>query len=132
MELADDIFTVWTGIVTPEKPFVVTTSDDAILSITNLCIYPTEETKTSGRVLLYVKVNDQPEVCLVPFTLGSFESTSIDFQIDSGDVATFNIKGAKANIHMIGNLRNVFEVKTEGAGEPLIDLHENENVQKAE
>ena len=121
MQLPEDITTAWSGLVTPERPFVVEVADDSALFITNLCVSPLEDTPNSGRVLLYVQFNEQQNVCLVPFNLGSFESTQISVNLFPGDKATFTIKGAKANISLIGYLINSFEAKTTGGGNCQID-----------
>ena len=121
MQLPDEIVTAWMGIATPSQPFTVESGENNVLFITNLCLSLYEDSPKTGRVLLNVQYNDKPEVCLVPFTIGAFESTQIDLTITPLDKVKFTVKGAKADVHMIGYLDNAFEVKTQGGGDTRIE-----------
>lgn len=121
MQICDECDTIWTGIATPNEPFEVFTTEESMLTITNLCVYPTEETPKTGRVLLYVRVNDGEEVCVAPFTLGSFESMPIEISLMYGEKAVFTIKGAKANVHLAGYISGALTLETKGAGKPLVE-----------
>ena len=121
MQLPDEITTAWMGIATSSQPFVVETTDDSVLFITNLCLSIKEDSPKTGRVLLNIQYNDQPELCLVPFTIGAFESTQINLLIPPNDKVKFTVKGANADVHMIGFLDTAFVAKTEGGGNPLIN-----------
>ena len=95
-----EVDTCWSAIATPEQPLEVIAPAEGVLSITNLCV--NERDEKVGRVLLFVKVNDGPETCVAPFTLGSFESTQIDIKLIEGAKAVFTVKGTKADIHILG------------------------------
>ncbi|EAY21133.1 hypothetical protein TVAG_283030 [Trichomonas vaginalis G3] len=120
MLLPDNYSTVWTTIISSEKPCTVKVSEHATLHITNLCVGREEYTPQTGRLVLYAKVNDQDEVALIPFTLGSFESSQVDFNFNEGDVIVFTVKGAKASVHASGFLTGLLAIDIENAREPLI------------
>ena len=67
----------------------------------------------SGRTVLYAKVNDGPEIAIVPFILGSFESTAVNLKFDSEDVIIFKTTGAKVPIDLIGTIYGGFSLKFE-------------------
>lgn len=120
MQLPIEFSTIWSTIVSCERPCKVTIPDGASLTITNLCVGREDFTPETGRLVLYAKVNGGEEIAIAPFILGSFESTTVELDFVEGDEIIFTIKGAKASVHVAGYLGGQLAINVEGAREPLV------------
>lgn len=100
--------TFWSAVVIPDHPCKFVVPEDASLSFTNVSCQQDEENLVEGRIVVYVKVNQSPEVALMPFILGKFESTQISLFFKPNDNITLRTSGAKIPICVAGYLENSF------------------------
>ncbi|KAK8889855.1 hypothetical protein M9Y10_034609 [Tritrichomonas musculus] len=114
MAMIDRFTAFWSVTVNPDSISKVTVPRNATASLTAGAAAPPDNVE-SGRVVLYVKVNNGPEAAIFPFTIGKFESASTDLFFADDDVLEFYTKGDKIPVHISGYITNGFSLNIEEA-----------------
>ncbi|EAY23474.1 hypothetical protein TVAG_071380 [Trichomonas vaginalis G3] len=102
MEFPDVFTQFWSVEVVPDVVCTVTVPNGATCTISNAACGIESTKSDSGRVYLYIKVNDLEETMLVPFIMNSFESTILDLPFVGGDSFKLYSKGVPCNIYVSG------------------------------
>lgn len=138
MKCCISITSFWHIIIDPTSPVTVKVPKYADLNITNASLGPSklipeEKFPKSGRIILYASVNegtnenDSIEHSIVPFTIGSLESTMISMKLCEDTVCVFRTSGADVPIHLCGYMFSSYgtnNIQVEGAGEGLLSAEE--------
>ena len=112
MNVNDNFSAFWSISVEPHTISKATVPKDSSIALTTAAIVPSDD-QISGRVVLYVKVNNGPEVSIVPFTIGRFESATIDLFFAEGDVIEFFTKGAEVTAQVSGYISGEYSMQVE-------------------
>jgi hypothetical protein len=118
MDFPADCSTFWTACVCQGKPCTVTVPEDTECALTNAALAQEASNPEIGRVVLYATVNGEPPVAIIPFTIGVFESSTIDLHFASGDTIIFTSNGAAVSIHISGYLTGGLSVNINSGGQP--------------
>lgn len=102
MELPDQFSAFWGTAVVPGKPCRVTVPFDVECTLTSAAVDQSADVPANGRVVLYVSVNGAAPVAVIPFTIGRFESSSLDLKFGGGDNVIFTTVGVAVPIHICG------------------------------
>lgn len=112
MALIDDFSAFWSVTVNPDTISKVIIPKGVEASLTSGAADPKDGVE-SGRVVLYVKVNNGPEAAIFPFTIGKFESATTDLLFTEEDVIEFFTKGDKITVHVSGYMSNGYSLNVE-------------------
>ncbi|OHT16053.1 hypothetical protein TRFO_13562 [Tritrichomonas foetus] len=112
MNLPDEFSAFCTVTVNPKTITKVKVPAGTKLSLTTGAAVPPKGVE-SGRVVLYARVNDGPEVAIFPFTIGKFESATTDLFFTEGDAIEFMTKGAEAIVQISGYVSDGFSLFVE-------------------
>lgn len=110
--LGDDFNAFWHVSVLPNSKAKVTIPQHVVASLTNASLHFENENISSGRVVLYAQTNSGPEIALVPFTIGKYESTSLDLQLTEGDILNLRVEG-DVRVDLCGCITGGFSVQVE-------------------
>lgn len=117
MDLPDQFNAFWGTLVIPGKPCRVTIPFEIECTLTNAAL-DQDNLPSAGRVVLFVSVNGADPVAVCPFTIGRFESSSLDLKFGSGDNLIFTTVGAEVPIHICGFVTNGLGVDIDNGAEP--------------
>lgn len=105
---------LWAISVGPDKLCTATIPDEAECTITNIALDSNVENRpSSGRLVLYLKVNSQPEVAIASFIIDKNENISTELHFSPGDKLTFRTSGTSIPVHICGLIFNAFALNTE-------------------
>ncbi|KAH0790660.1 hypothetical protein GPJ56_005401 [Histomonas meleagridis] len=104
----------------PNTPCKISVPEGVGCFITNIAL-DQEELPEKGRITVNVSVNNSPTVTVIPFIVGSFESSMIDLQFGPNDNIMFTTKGAQIKVHLCGYLTDGFFVDIDN-GAPVEEL----------
>lgn len=110
--LGDDFNAFWHVSVKPKSQAKVTIPEHVVASLTNASLHFENDEIKNGRVVIYAKTNNGPEFALVPFTVGKFESTSLDLKLTEGDVLYLRNSG-DVQVDICGCITGGFSVTVE-------------------
>lgn len=115
--------------VEPNKQCIVTIPQDCAYQITNIALDSSmENAPNQGKVVLYIKVNDNEEYAIASFIIGKDECGRAN-NIFQGEKLSFRTKGAPIPVHIMGLLENGFELNIQNGGNLKIIPPENQDEQ---
>lgn len=126
--MADTFFTT---IALPNHPCKILIPESASWQITALNLDQNETYPKEGRTTLYVSVDNSEPTALVPFTIGSFESASVNLQFFEDDHLIFTVKGTPIPVHISGTLCGAMSLDVDNGVPPVeetIVVEEEETV----
>ena len=107
MELPEDFTTFWSTVIMPNVPCKISVPEGVGCFVTNIAL-DQEDLPEKGRTIVNVSVNNSPVVTVIPFIVGSFESSMTDLQFGSNDRIVFTTKGTQIKVHLCGYLTDGF------------------------
>lgn len=110
--MVDNFSAFWSVNVKPDTISKVVIPRAVTASLTSGAAAPADDVE-SGRVVLYIKVNNGPEAAIFPFTIGKFESATTDLFFAEDDVIEFFTKGDKIPVNVSGYMTNGFSLNIE-------------------
>jgi hypothetical protein len=119
MDLPDEVCTFCGFEVLPGMPCKFTVPRDMTVAVTNVALEQNFEA-TSGRVVLYVAVNDSQPIAIMSFIIGRVESAGIDLKFSESDRVVFTTKGLPIGVHVCGYLNGGFSLNVDN-GAPKSD-----------
>jgi hypothetical protein len=120
MDLPDDCATFWAALVLPGLPCRVAIPDNTECALTNAALDQGDGNPPSGRVVLYIAVNGGAPVAVLPFTVGAFESATIDLRFGPGDRAEFTVAGSALAVHVCGYLNGGIALEIDNGAPPQV------------
>lgn len=113
MDLPDELTSFWSAQVKPQGTCKITVPAEMEMTLSNAALAQDSERPETGRTILMAKVNNEPEVAIIPFTINSFESSMLDLQFKEGDVIEFTTVGAECAIHISGYVNGGYGLSIE-------------------
>jgi hypothetical protein len=111
MELPGSFTSFWSVSVRFGSFTKLVVPGDTQCYVTNACVSQEPPRPDSGTLTLYLRVNQIPEVAVVPFVMNTFESTNLDLRFSPGDTLRFRITGLEHPVHICGYLVGCFEIE---------------------
>ena len=112
MELPDEFTSFWSAQIQPETKCKITIPERIDCVLSNAALSQDSSRPESGKVILFAKVNQFPEVAVISFTINSFESSMLDIQFSEGDVIEFSIQG-ECPVHIAGYITGGYALDIE-------------------
>jgi hypothetical protein len=118
MERPECCASFWAALVLPAIPCRVTIPDKTECALTNAALDQADSNPPSGRLVLYLAVNGGSPVAVLPFTIGVFESSTIDLRFGPGDRLEFTISGTAVAVHVCGYLNGGIALEVDNGAPP--------------
>jgi hypothetical protein len=125
MELPSEWNSFWAVEVLPEHACRIVVPEGTDCSLTNIALDQGSDLSPGTRIILDISVNDSPPVAISCFTLGRFESASVDLKFGSGDRIALTSRGGTVSVHACGFLTGGLALEVDnGSSPPAPDLTE--------